>query len=239
VTILLIAFAVFLAVEDARPAFDVAVVKPDHAGTGVDRIRNVNGTLEIANVSLKRYLMMAYGIPESRDYLIVGPDWMDSENFDISARYPPAASRADSMSMLQRLLEEQFHVRLHRESREFRAYALTVAKNGPKLKAAADGQDSKCGGPRGGFKVQHGHAVGCGISMAGLADRLSRDPFGLNLPVVDKTGLAGAYDVALDFAEGKAVSRTVTRRFFNGWLEAAVGRAPGWLRNRSPQGMRS
>jgi len=40
--------------------------------------------------------------------------------------------------MLQNLLIERFGLKFHRESKEFPLYELTVAKNGPKLKAAAE-----------------------------------------------------------------------------------------------------
>jgi uncharacterized protein (TIGR03435 family) len=193
-----------LAGVDERPAFDVAVVKINKSGTGVDRIRNVNGTFLMENVSLKRYIAMAWSIPESQEYLIAGPEWIGSENYDIRANYSSTASQKDSLLMLQRLLEERFHMRLHREPREFSAYSLTVAKGGAKLKASSDKPDPSCGGPRGGFRVQQGHALGCGISMERFADRLSRPPFGLERPVVDMTGLPGLYDITLDFADGSA-----------------------------------
>src|SRR5689334_19508841 len=77
---------------DSRPAFDVASVKADKSGTGVDRIKRSDGSWLIQNVSLKRLIGMAYGVAEGRDYLLHGPEWMDTENFDIAARFAPGAS---------------------------------------------------------------------------------------------------------------------------------------------------
>jgi uncharacterized protein (TIGR03435 family) len=37
--------------------------------------------------------------------------------------------------------------------------------------------------------------------MTGLADRLSRQSFGLDRPVIDQTGLSGEFDITLDFAD--------------------------------------
>jgi uncharacterized protein (TIGR03435 family) len=181
------------ATADSRPAFDVAAVKADRSGTGVDRIQNSNGSLIIVNVSLKRCIGLAYGIEDGRDYLFSGPEWLDSERFDISAKYPPGTRRADSLLMLQRLLDERFGLRLHHESREFTVYALIVAKNGPKLPASPDSGAYR-------FSVQQGHAAGFALSMPMLADRLSRPAFHLDRQVVDMTGLAGTFDIALSWS---------------------------------------
>ena len=198
---------VFALAADSRPAFDVASIKADLSETGVDHFRNSGGTFLAVNYSLRRYIAMAYGLPDSRQYLLSGPEWLDSERFDISAKYPAEASNADSMLMLQRLLEERFGLKVHHATQDFTAYALVVGKNGPKLKAPAPPVGSgaavtfPCGGPPGGFTVRNGHALGCSVSLSALADRLSRQSFGLDRPVIDQTGLAGEFDVTLDFAD--------------------------------------
>ena len=186
---------------DMRPEFEVASVRPNNSGTGVDRIRSGNGTLSLVNVSLKRLVAMAWGIPDSREHLIRGPEWIDEKNFDIAARYSPAASKPDTLLMLQRLLEERFHMVLKHERREVSGFVLKVAKGGPKLPRSPDGPDPLCGMPRGGFRVLDGHATGCAVTMQGFGDRLSRSPFGLDRPIIDMTGLAGAFNVTLDFAD--------------------------------------
>jgi len=199
--------AVLIFAADSRPAFDAASIKPDQSGTGVDRFRNSGGTFLAVNYSLRRYIAMAYGLPDSRQYLLSGPDWLDSEHFDISAKYPPETSAAHSLLMLQRLLEERFGLRVHHETRDFTAYALVVGKNGVKLKAPVpptgtpDAPAFPCGGPPGGFTVRNGHAFGCSVTLAALADRLSRQAFGLDRPVIDQTGISGEFDVTLDFAD--------------------------------------
>jgi len=190
--LLRILFLAWYAAADSRPAFEVASVKPDKSTTGVDRVENSNGPFIIINVSLKRCIGLAYGIEDGRDYLFSGPDWLDSERFDISAKYPPEISRADSLLMFRRLLEERFGLRVHHESRPFTAYALTVAKGGPKVHVSPDP-----GGYR--FRAQNGHATGFSISMPMLADRMSRPDFGLDRRVVDLTGLSGVFDFELNW----------------------------------------
>jgi uncharacterized protein (TIGR03435 family) len=179
------------------PAFDVASVKADTSQTGVDRIRNANGTFLVENVSLKRIIGMAYGVEEGRDYLFSGPGWLDDERFDIEARYPPETSEAEVRRMLQRLLAERFRLRVHREPREFSAYALVTAKGGPKIHPKALGPDDRPAYQR---RVEPGHLTAASISMAVFADGLSRPAFQLDRPVVDFTGFAGYFDLTLDWA---------------------------------------
>jgi uncharacterized protein (TIGR03435 family) len=173
-----------------RPAFEVASLKPDKSQTGVDRIHLTTTSWIIENVSLKRLIGMAYGVAEGRDYLLKGPDWMDAENFDISAKFPSGTSESQVLLMLQRLLDERFKLKLHREPHEFSAYALVIDKRGSKLRPAAEP------GPFYRFKVNAGHAEGASLSMAQFADRLSKQ---VGRQVVDFTGLTGEFDLTLDW----------------------------------------
>jgi uncharacterized protein (TIGR03435 family) len=175
----------------AQPAFDVASVKADASETGVSRIKIGSGNVIIENVSLRRLISMAYDIPDSRQYLLSGPDWMENEHFDISAKYNPTIKDDDVPPMLLGLLTDRFKLAAHRETRQISGYALLVGKNGPKLKPAVS--------PQPGFLTLSGHAEGTSVSMPDLADRLSRSTFQLDRPVVDFTGLTGRYDLTLDW----------------------------------------
>lgn len=150
---------------DARPAFEVASLKSDKSRTGVDRINRSATSWIIENVSLKRLIGMAYGVADGRDYLLKGPEWMDTENFDISAKFPSGTSEPDTLRMLQRLLDERFKLTLHRESREFPAYALVVDKHDSKLRPTSTPGPYR-------FSARGGHAVGTSVTVAQFADRL-------------------------------------------------------------------
>jgi uncharacterized protein (TIGR03435 family) len=178
---------------DLRPAFEVASVKPDKSETGVDRVHISNGSVIIQNVSLKRCIGLAYGVAEGRDYLFSGPGWLDTERFDISAKFPADTKDPDVLLMLQRLLDERFKLRLHREMREFSVYALTEAKGGAKLQTAAQPQAPYT------FSAKPGHASGSSLSLPAFADRLGRPVFQLDRQVVDLTGLKGLFDLTLDW----------------------------------------
>ncbi|HVW10083.1 MAG TPA: TIGR03435 family protein [Bryobacteraceae bacterium] len=177
------------------PRFDAAIVKPNNSGTGVDHIRIGGGSVTIQNVSLKRLIGMANGVPEGRSYLFSGPDWLDSENFDVLAKYPGGTPDAQVLQMLAGELEDRFALRMHRETKPFSAYALILETDGPKFHAS-----TRQGAYR--FSFQNGHAVGSAITMAMLGDRLARPDFGLDRPVVDQTGLTGLYDVTFDWKPG-------------------------------------
>ena len=174
--------------------FDVASVKSDNSDTGVDKISIAQGDVIIRNVSLKRLIAIAHSIPESREFLVSGPEWLDSERFDISAKYSPGTPDGDALVMLQNLLTESFHIADHRETRQVSAYALLIGKGGPKLHAAADARTFAM------FRALAGRATGSSVSMPDLADRLSRPPFELERPVVDFTGLQGRFDIKLDWS---------------------------------------
>jgi uncharacterized protein (TIGR03435 family) len=173
--------------------FEVASVKSDKSQTGVDRIKFSKGSLMIENVSLKRCIGMAYGIEDGRNYLLSGPEWIDSERFDILAKFPPETPEREVPLMLQSLLAERFNLAVHRETRQFSAYALVIAKGGAKLHPAEAPQGSYR------FKALAGHATGFSISMPMFADRLSRPDFQLDRRVVDFTGLEGTFDIKLDW----------------------------------------
>ena len=52
-------------------------------------------------------------------YQLSAPAWMDDgERFDILAKLPPNAAKKDVPLMLQKLLEERFHLEVRHESRE-------------------------------------------------------------------------------------------------------------------------
>ena len=211
------------------PSFEVASVKPAAPITG-NAIRVMMrggpgspdpGQITYSNVTVKNVLMNAYGV---KGFQISGPGWLDSERYDIVAKLPRGATKAESMAMLQNLLAERFKLTLHREKKDLPMYALVVGKNGPKMKEAVDEPAPKSGGPadgpgaamgriavgKDGFPVLPGRGAtammlmngnarmtASGQSMAGLAEMLSGQ---LDLPVMDMTGLTGNYDFTLYFA---------------------------------------
>jgi uncharacterized protein (TIGR03435 family) len=136
-------WAAFAQTAENSPAFEVASVKPAAPITG-NRIMVMMrggpgspdpGQITYTNVTLKSVLMQAYGV---KGFQISGPNWLDSERFDIVAKLPRGATKEQFKVMLQNLLAERFKLTLHREKKDLPMYALVVGKNGPKLKESVD-----------------------------------------------------------------------------------------------------
>jgi uncharacterized protein (TIGR03435 family) len=188
--------AAILAVAFAGPdQFEVASVKPNRVGNAGgesaprEKITASPGSLTMQSVSLQTCLKWAYGL---RDFQISGPGWLTSERYDIVAKASGPSTEVELRAMLRTLLADRFKLKSHVETKEKPVYELIVAKNGPKLRAAKDGDPSF--GPAGGELIFRN------FSMADLADRLSSRPFKLDLPVLDRTGLDGRFDFALKLA---------------------------------------
>jgi uncharacterized protein (TIGR03435 family) len=150
--------------------------------------------LLIANYSLSKRLMNLLG----GELIVGGPSWIDSDRFDVVAKAPPDASPDTVRSMLQSVLADRFHLVFHREARPLRAYALKASDH-IKLQRSSPGKDSGCG-PGDGVPGLI-HRVCHNMTMAALAAALpGLASYYVDLPVVDRTGLDGAYDFHLDWA---------------------------------------
>lgn len=134
---------------DPSLTFEVASVKPAPPPTaeGKRMIRagaqgglgtGDPGQISYSFVSLRDLLTQAFGL---KMYQISGPDWLDSERFDIIAKVPTGATKDDVKIMLQNLLKERFRLAFHFEKKVVPVYELVVEKNGPKMKESQDQSD--------------------------------------------------------------------------------------------------
>jgi uncharacterized protein (TIGR03435 family) len=178
------------------PAFEVASVKPNTSGSGSSRTSGTTGQLTITNRSLKELIKMAYTV---QDFQISAPDWLGSAKFDIVAKIPAGAQKDQRPAMMQTLLAERFHLAVHRGSKEMPAYALVVAKSGPKLQQVEPGGTSMNDNEDNSSRRITAERV----SMAALAEALARI---VEHPVVDRTGLQGVYSLKLQYTPDNAKS---------------------------------
>jgi uncharacterized protein (TIGR03435 family) len=167
--------------------FEAAAIHPASPEElhGLSGCETTTGLMRCTNVTLKRCVAGAYGVV-GQERVLGGPDWADTDRFDIVARSDQPVGDKGLMAMLQRLLADRFQLTLHRETRNTEAMVLEVGKNGAKIQRAGDGRRS--------WNNLHDHLQANGITMGDFAGILSRD---LKLPVVDSTGLAGAYAFTL------------------------------------------
>jgi uncharacterized protein (TIGR03435 family) len=103
-------------------------------------------------------------------------------------------TKGEFRQMLHRLLEERFNLKSHREMRELPVYALIVGKNRPKFKESAPDAVPIS---RHGVNGRNQTMTLAKATMESLADDLSRG-FGIDRPILDKTGLTGTYDIKLE-----------------------------------------
>src|SRR5947208_6375248 len=102
--------------------------------------------------------------------------------------------------MLRKLLTERFKLTFHRERKELSIYALTIAKNGSRLKESTASADAAPEGPPPLVFVlspQGASLPGRHATLAELASVLQRAA--LDRPVVDRTGLSARFDFDLEW----------------------------------------
>src|ERR1039458_9272949 len=126
----------------ASLAFEVATVEPSNpmAARGKSGITVDPGRMSARRVSLKELVFEAYNVPYYQ--ISGGPAWLDSEQYDIDAKAETPATRDQMRLMLSTLLAGRFKLTIHREFKEMRVYALTVAKNGPLIHEAKEGDSA-------------------------------------------------------------------------------------------------
>ena len=206
---ILMAVLVALAPAAAQTSFEVASVrisqfaKAGGEGSTRESVEPGPGGLAMRNVSLRSAIRWAYGV---KDFQISAPGWTDSERYDIAAKAAGAVSNEQLRLMLQALLTERFKLALHHETKELPVYALVVGKRGTRIEAAKSAGD-------GVMRVKNGALEFRSMSMAEFAERLSARPFGVERPVVDRTGLEGAFDFTMKLAENDVeLKRSLERR---------------------------
>jgi uncharacterized protein (TIGR03435 family) len=204
--------------QEAPKQFDVASIKPT-AQTGPGGMINFQpgGRFVTTSMPLRMLMTIAYDV---RMFQISGgPNWTESDRWDIRAKADNAPDRIpieQLRPMLRQLLEDRFQLKIHRESKEMPVYALMVAKGGSKL-APYDPNTTMPGFPPGPgvgvggppppgaaaapprpagpmMRMGRGEMVGKKVPMTMMAQSLSNE---LNRTIVDKTELTGDYDFTL------------------------------------------
>ena len=182
--------------QAARLTFDVASIHRSDANDstgGIKPLPGGNGYM-VQNIPVKLMISLMYKVPMRQ--ITGGPQWLESERFDIQAKTDRPYSIEDLHIMFQNLLADRFGLQFHKESREGNVYALTVDKPGLKMKPNTSEQDFKIPvnfGP-------NGSVIGTRVPMPYLCWFLSQALQADERPVIDRTGLQGNYDFTLSFA---------------------------------------
>ena len=184
------------------PAFEVSSVKPCGHLVGPDYNNQVtyspNG-ITGRNVTLKRLLAEAYHLQLNQ---VLGPGWLDQNEYDIDARSAGPVIRQQTALMLRSLVAERFNLKQHSEMREMRVYALVVGKSGAKIHPITGGETTE---PGAGFHFHGDLRQFADLLAVQLSIPASDNPSeparasSAQIPVVDRTGLADIFDFSVDF----------------------------------------
>src|ERR1700742_170596 len=104
----------------AQTKFEVASVH--HLGPDDERRSKISGgpgtsdpeTIVIVNQGISRLIVFGYGVDFDQ---IFGPDWIDSESYNVTAKVPPGTTKEQVKLMWQNLLAERFQLKAHIEQR--------------------------------------------------------------------------------------------------------------------------
>ncbi len=196
-------------------AYDAVAIKPNKSGSGSMSWRSSDDSFEGINFSLKQLIVNAYGI---RDGLISGmPAWAEGAHFDIHAKIVDPDAEAltkltpeQRQAMVASILTERFGLKVHKETKQLPVYELTVLKDGPKFKDSVavevdpkdDPAQRKGMGP-GSMMTSDGQLKSVAIPLSSLVSMLASE---LSRTVIDKTGLAGKYDLNLKWTPDRVAA---------------------------------
>jgi uncharacterized protein (TIGR03435 family) len=177
----------------ASPVLEVATIKPAKNPDPKNMHDHTEGRrLSARNLTISNLIMMAYEVDPQQ--IVGGPAWIVNDEYDIDAEAVEGIRLDDAReeeTLLIELLADRFQLRFHREQRTLPVYALVVAKNGSKLKAAD---------PKGIENSGCEHFGACDFKKRTLSDLARFMQFVvLDRPVVDRTGIEGEFDFTLNW----------------------------------------
>jgi uncharacterized protein (TIGR03435 family) len=191
-----------------------------------DYFPRYHGGLVRTNGLLVNYIIFAYRIEDASQYPLMFarlPKWAQTEQFTVEARPSGNPTKDQIRLMMQALLADRFKLAIHAETRQLPVYALVLdkpGKPGPQLQPHPDdGLCTKPPDPSAQESKSTTPAPYCGplfwpvngqthmrmmdYSMDGIAGQLAS--FGPNMggldriPVLNRTGLSGKFDINLEF----------------------------------------
>jgi len=189
---------------DADPGWEVVTVRPSNPNDQNNKFDVQGRHAMIESHTVEIMLMFGYSLQKSQ---IAGlPEWAKTERFNVDG-VPDVDGQPDMQQfqgMVRKLLAERFGLKAHEEQREMPVFALTLAKDGPKL--------AKSTGDPNGRPSQHVRG-GNGQRMLEFTNTSMKDVTLLMLlevgrPIVDRTGLPGKYDFKLSFTNDESRAPT-------------------------------
>jgi bla regulator protein blaR1 len=184
------------AIVGIRPSLPAKIAPGRGGAQTTDRVQMV--------VTAQQLIASAFNLPLGFEGRIEGgPGWVrdESNRYEIRAKIddatfaamqklPPDRQRDQVQLMEQSLLADRFHLKVHFDTRSFPAYALVVAKGGPKLTSAKPGEITR-------LSMQDNTMTATAIKL----DQWILAPFLGGRTILNQTGLTDLYDITLTWSE--------------------------------------
>lgn len=199
-------------------SFEVAAVRPSPRAVGPDADHQITfqpAQITARNATLRHLIAEAYRVQLNQ---VLGPHWLDENEYDIEAKAAGPAAREELAVMLAALLDERFHLKQHSEIREMRVYVLVADKSGPKIHPIEEAQipEFSKGLHFHGNLLRFADLLAIQLTIPAFSDDPSRPSRAAGPPitVLDRTGLTGTYDFAAEIKpEPGADMFTLWQRF--------------------------
>ena len=173
----------------APKVFEVTSVKISHRDGPGGSMRYGPGFLILDNFTLEGLVTWAYGM---RDFQVIAPQpWFRSDRYDINAKAKGAPDIDHLKLLLQALLAERFGLVAHRETRERPIFTLSADGRATKMQTSTGPvpPDPRLSGHG---NSSHQDQNGDHATIAEIVRMLNR---WVERPIIDKTGLAGRYNL--------------------------------------------
>ncbi|HEY4358766.1 MAG TPA: TIGR03435 family protein [Acidobacteriaceae bacterium] len=189
------------ATPEQKFAFEVSTVKPSRPGSTNEDWDSDGNRVTIRGYSLRMLIRVAFGL-KSSSQIVEGPDWLDKQHFDITAKLDEEQIAAfhgttrdrDTQNAiqtaLQTLLRERFKLQVDSVHRELPIFALV---RGPKVKLTPDSANNR------NLSVRGGHLEAAGTSTDDLTESLTRMREVGDRVVINRTGITGRYKFEMNW----------------------------------------
>ena len=199
--LLQLSFVALVHAQSTEPAFEVASVRPSQHEVGPDynnQITYSSAGFTGRNVTLKRLIAEAWHCQINQ---VIGPTWLDNNEYDIEARQPAATSSEQTALMLRSLLSDRFHLKEHSDTRQLRVYDLTVGQGGARIQPIQPGTAVTSGSGfhfRGDMRQFADLLAIQFLIPAAASPSVPARSGGSPIPVLDRTGLQGVYEFSVE-----------------------------------------
>jgi uncharacterized protein (TIGR03435 family) len=197
----LVLLATLGAFLQATPASDVSTIRVSKAKPGNTDVEIDQSHFEATGVDAHGLIQLAFNEP--KDMIFGLPAWAEQAQYDIRAKSTEEnaetlkkISKDQVRGMLQGLLADRFGLKTHIEEREVAVFELVFVRPSPAFKKTQEAQ--------GYMSINNRHMVAKGVTIEQLAKVFTGE---MHRPVVDRTGLSGAYNVDLHWQQDNDAAR--------------------------------